>query len=78
MSDCRICLCEHNPEIHRATLRVRSWLRRQLRKVLDPVKAGPPKPQQQPFQPNLNAIRELRSPSSRRKENRVRNKSEQR
>ena len=32
--DCRVCLVEHEPEIHDATLRVREWLRREVLRKL--------------------------------------------
>ena len=46
MSDCSVCLGQHDEEIHAATLRVRKWFRTQIqpvkiakaakRKVVDP------------------------------------------
>ncbi len=39
MSDtgCRICLVEHDPEIHDATLRVHNWFRDEVNRLLRPI-----------------------------------------
>lgn len=41
MSDCKICLVDHQSEIHNATLNVRRWLRDDIRRKLE----GPAQPQ---------------------------------
>lgn len=33
--DCAVCLCEHNDQIHTATLSVRQWFRSEVTKYLD-------------------------------------------
>ena len=33
--DCRVCLGEHDEEIHGATVRVHTWLRREVTRYLD-------------------------------------------
>lgn len=50
--DCHVCLIEHDPEIHAATLRVREWFRLDLQLTLNfevPKPAKSKKPQR-PFQ----------------------------
>lgn len=42
MTDCPICLCGHNPEIHAATKRVHRWLRKRISNYLAPVKTHKP------------------------------------
>jgi hypothetical protein len=64
--ECRICLGEHNAEIHHATLAIHGWLRARLRRVLGPPPVVAPK--SQPYVSNMSAIKELRSPASKRKE----------
>ncbi|MBZ5728542.1 MAG: hypothetical protein LAP87_26615 [Acidobacteriia bacterium] len=34
-ADCRVCLMEHDTEIHDATLSLHKWLRQELMKKLD-------------------------------------------
>ncbi|MGP8244431.1 MAG: hypothetical protein ACLQVN_07910 [Bryobacteraceae bacterium] len=37
--ECRVCLGEHDEEIHRATVAVRAWYRSEVTKYLDDVPA---------------------------------------
>ena len=33
--NCKVCLMEHDPEIHDATLRLHEWLRERLKECID-------------------------------------------
>jgi hypothetical protein len=75
--ECKVCGgVEQDPELHRAVLGVRSWVRECLRRVLEPVAL--PAPRSKPFASNMASITTLRCPASREKEKRVRNKNDQR
>ena len=41
LKECRICLGEHNDEIHAATLSVRSWFHFQVTQWLDEKPSAP-------------------------------------
>ena len=56
MSECKVCLVEHKAEIHSATLNVRSWLREELRRKLEPPIQA--QPQAQPTE-RRNRVHEL-------------------
>ena len=56
MSECKVCLVSHQPEIHNATLSIRRWLREQLRLKLQPV--AKPEPPPRPAEPPKRAGRE--------------------
>jgi hypothetical protein len=47
--ECAICGTKHDPQIHQAVLAVRAWLRRRMRRVLEPL----PRPKQT-FPPHPN------------------------
>ena len=53
MSDCKVCLVEHQAEIHSATVNIRRWLREDLRRKLQaPAQPQPPsKPTERPRKP---------------------------
>ncbi len=56
---CKVCLIEHDPEIHDATLRVRHWFREDLKyKLAPPAIPQPPaaaKQQRAPRPPRKKA-----------------------
>ena len=56
MTECRVCLIEHDDEIHAATLSVHQWLRQRLRRVLEPA---PPSRQRKDVLPGLPGITTL-------------------
>jgi len=36
-ADCKVCLCQHDEEIHAATLSVREWFRDEVTKSFQPM-----------------------------------------
>jgi hypothetical protein len=71
-TECRVCLIEHNAEVHAATLRIHSSLRARLARVLGPVPEIEPT-SQPPFRPPLGSIKSLVSPAARKKRERCPN-----
>ena len=61
---CKTCGTDHNADLHEAVLRVRSWLRRRMELVMNPVALPPP--QRRSFA-GINAVRQLLNPMTRRK-----------
>jgi hypothetical protein len=41
---CHLCLGQHDEEIHEATLRIRSWLRREILTQIAPWTRNPERP----------------------------------
>ena len=39
---CKVCMGDHNRELHQAVLRIHSWLRSRLLLVLTPIKRSQP------------------------------------
>jgi len=41
LKNCKVCLAEHDPEIHDATLRLHEWLRQRVKQSIEePAPAG--------------------------------------
>ena len=40
---CKVCMGDHNRELHQAVLRIHSWLRSRLLLVLTPIKRSKPR-----------------------------------
>lgn len=43
LDECRVCSGAHDPELHRAIVSVRTWLRSRLLLVLTPIKKSKPR-----------------------------------
>jgi hypothetical protein len=71
--DCRLCGVQHDNEIHAATLRVHSWLRARLRRVLEPPPVKSPQLRRRlgPPMVAVAAVQSLRCPAARKKEARA-------
>ena len=44
LKNCKVCLVEHDPEMHEATLRLHEWLRERVERsitTLEPVEEAP-------------------------------------
>jgi hypothetical protein len=41
--DCPVCLVQHDPEIHKATLRIKAWLRERIKLVTRRIEPAPPR-----------------------------------
>ncbi len=48
MSDCKVCLVEHQPDIHNATLSVHRWLKDRIRRSLEPPATPTPPAEAKP------------------------------
>lgn len=54
MSDCPVCLIEHDPAIHQATLNVHKWFKKRVRLSLQPVKQGKQRKHRKPVDLLIN------------------------
>ena len=63
MSECRLCLGEHDSAIHGATERVHQWLRSRLTRVTE----ASPQIEPWPNRPPLGSVKQLLGPATRRK-----------
>ena len=42
MNECSVCLVNHQPDIHNATLSIRRWVKEQVRIKLEPIRKPQP------------------------------------
>ena len=42
MNECSVCLVDHQPDIHNATLSIRRWVKEQIRIRLEPIRKPEP------------------------------------
>jgi len=59
-NECKVCLIDHDPETHEATLRVRQWFRQELARRLEPAEYSPePLPPAMPEPESFDALNTL-------------------